>query len=623
MLIRSEVTGKYILDLRDPAVGTSIGAANKRQIVFTAALQTDTLPDRFFQSTDLQTAITAGKITVLSFDAGDEFQAGSEPVENLATSGAVDTVPISNGSGGLAMGVPTGAAHALGGASHTADTIAALNAKVSDATLDDTGTARTPTAHALGGAEHSADTIAALNAKVSDATLIDTADSRLSDARTPTSHAFAGAEHSTSLLTAVNTKISDATLIDTADSRLSDARAPTAHKDDHKSGGGDAFASADLLEATIKRILTTTGPTTLLVGAIVDGEYLKRSGTAIVSSAVAAGGFFSDGGGTDAVIGKGAITPVAAGGNAFAQGDECSAGGLNSFAQGDNCDAGGLNSFAQGNNNTLASTNGVSFSQGYYNQVGANSSYVFVQGGSNVIGGTDSNTLVQGNKNDTNSPSTFAQGYYNIIAASCSRSFVQGDGNNLGSSSPYSFAQGYYNIFTGSASTSFAQGFRNEVKAARGFAQGYYAETTRADQKAWSSQRASLGGAQFSHMTKHLETTDDTVTTLIDLALDQDKAYAIWCHVIARNTTTDDEVASFFLGQATAYRDTAGAAVLLGAPTFTKEAVAADPGPGNASFTVVIDANVNSIRIRVTGEPAAQVATYEWCGTIKFTEVKG
>lgn len=38
-------------------------------------------------------------------------------------------------------------AHALGGASHTADILANLNAKVSDATLDDSGDPRTPTAH--------------------------------------------------------------------------------------------------------------------------------------------------------------------------------------------------------------------------------------------------------------------------------------------------------------------------------------------------------------------------------------------------------------------------------------------------------------------------------------------
>ncbi len=48
-------------------------------------------------------------------------------------------------------------AHALGGAAHTADTLANLNAKISDATLDDVTGTRTPTAHAsaheLGGSD--------------------------------------------------------------------------------------------------------------------------------------------------------------------------------------------------------------------------------------------------------------------------------------------------------------------------------------------------------------------------------------------------------------------------------------------------------------------------------------
>lgn len=78
--------------------------------------------------------------------------------------------------------------------------------------------------HLLGSADHTADTLANLNAKVSDATLIDTADSRLSDARTPLVHALGGAEHSADTLVNLNSKISDATLIDTADSRLSDDR---------------------------------------------------------------------------------------------------------------------------------------------------------------------------------------------------------------------------------------------------------------------------------------------------------------------------------------------------------------------------------------------------------------
>ncbi len=46
-----------------------------------------------------------------------------------------------------------------------------------------------PKAHLLGSSTHTQDTLANLNAKVSDATLIDTTDSRLSDDRDPTSHA--------------------------------------------------------------------------------------------------------------------------------------------------------------------------------------------------------------------------------------------------------------------------------------------------------------------------------------------------------------------------------------------------------------------------------------------------
>lgn len=44
-------------------------------------------------------------------------------------------------------------AHALGGAAHTADTLAHLNTKVSDATLDDSSASRTPSAHSV--ASHS------------------------------------------------------------------------------------------------------------------------------------------------------------------------------------------------------------------------------------------------------------------------------------------------------------------------------------------------------------------------------------------------------------------------------------------------------------------------------------
>lgn len=65
---------------------------------------------------------------------------------------------------------------------------------------------------------------------------------------------------------------------------LADSQTPLAHKDTHKSGGADALATTDLLEAIVKRLQTTTGPTTLLMGALADGEFLKRVGAALVGA---------------------------------------------------------------------------------------------------------------------------------------------------------------------------------------------------------------------------------------------------------------------------------------------------------------------------------------------------
>lgn len=67
----------------------------------------------------------------------------------------------------------TPAAHDLAGAEHNSSTLAQVNAKISDATLDDASSTRDPNAHTLGGSAHSADTLANVNAKISDATLDD------------------------------------------------------------------------------------------------------------------------------------------------------------------------------------------------------------------------------------------------------------------------------------------------------------------------------------------------------------------------------------------------------------------------------------------------------------------
>lgn len=63
----------------------------------------------------------------------------------------------------------------------------------------------------------------------------------------------------------------------------------SAHKDRHKSGGADAFTSSDLIEAVVKRLQESSGPTNLTLGSVSDGQFLKRDGTAIVGASAGGG----------------------------------------------------------------------------------------------------------------------------------------------------------------------------------------------------------------------------------------------------------------------------------------------------------------------------------------------
>lgn len=71
---------------------------------------------------------------------------------------------------------------------------------------------------------------------------------------------------------------------------LADSQDPIAHVVRHIVGGTDPFLTTQLIDAICRRLRTTTGPTDLLLGAIADGEFLKRSGTAIVGDTPAGGG---------------------------------------------------------------------------------------------------------------------------------------------------------------------------------------------------------------------------------------------------------------------------------------------------------------------------------------------
>lgn len=117
--------------------------------------------------------------------------------------------------------------HALGGSAHSSDTLANLNSKVSDATLDDTNDARPPEAHNLAGSAHNSDTLANLNSKVSDATLDDAG-----DARPPQSHSLGGSAHDSDTLADLNSKISDASIDDQSNSRPPESHGNGSHSSD-------------------------------------------------------------------------------------------------------------------------------------------------------------------------------------------------------------------------------------------------------------------------------------------------------------------------------------------------------------------------------------------------------
>ncbi|MDY6888280.1 MAG: hypothetical protein SVV88_11675 [Pseudomonadota bacterium] len=100
-----------------------------------------------------------------------------------------------------------------------------------------------PKVHALGGTAHSADTLANLNAKISDATLDDS-----SSARTPSAHASSHQNGG-----------SDEINVAGLSGELADNQPPKAHKTSHQSGGSDAlytprsfvwFVSGDLETGT-------------------------------------------------------------------------------------------------------------------------------------------------------------------------------------------------------------------------------------------------------------------------------------------------------------------------------------------------------------------------------------
>ena len=215
------------------------------------------------------------------------------------------------------------------------------------------------------------------------------------------------------------------------------------------------------------------------------------------------GGFFSDGTGTDAAIGKGATTPTADGLNSFAQGDGCKADSYNGFAQGKNCtiDQYSYHCFAQGEGNTIFDRCSVNAILGTNSSVGSGSLYFFqrnlLQGNLNKAYGYDN--FLQGRSHKVFGDRCIAQGNYSLIGQSgkpdCVNMFFQGElnGDNLtyghkqvfmqGTNNSFKFSnnyventfiQGYDHNITQVKTECFTQGNKNKVSGYQSFAQGEY-----------------------------------------------------------------------------------------------------------------------------------------------------
>jgi len=430
---------------------------------------------------------------------------------------------------------------------------------------------------------------------------------------------------------------------------------------DGKSVFGD---SSDAIDMGIDVAATATTLTleVNLIGFIVGAE---SAGT------VGSGGFFTDGAGTNAAIGKGDVAPTAAGTNSVAQGDASAATANNSFALGNTATAtngfagngfslgttvavSGAQSFGLGSSQTVSSAN--SFALGSYstcsggqyqfslgNTANCSSGINFALGYSATASGYTS--FAMGNVTEATAASSFAFGDGAVASATYSfafgktadatvvNSFAFGYSAQATGTGGYCFAFGNSANATGSpsfafgssavASGDFSVAIGNSVNAAgdRSFAVGQNGTSApNDDQKAFGSNRTTnpSNPTQSSHFIKHVQTTNSTPIAVWSITTTTDKTYSIQVNGAARNTATTAESAAYYIGiPALVYNDAGTAIISAGSPLTLSEVTV---GAGPPSWSADLSTSGAALEIVVTGDGSD---TVEWIFDIWIVEVAG
>ena len=369
-------------------------------------------------------------------------------------------------------------------------------------------------------------------------------------------------------------------------------------------------------------------------------------------------GFFTDGTGTDAAIGKGATAPTASGTNAVAQGDSSSASGESSFASGYSVTVNG--NYSQGFGYDITVNDTIVFAAGYFvvadtgayncahigrNQYNeghyssfsvGNNNYFYGQGqgGYNILMGDNNaiNTgagtytsyacIAAGIDNQVNYSQSGGAFGRNVEIAGAGGFAVDDRGNqsfgfgrDITLSGASNFGLGR-DILTGSVTGAEAP---SPNLAREVFAHGSNITIGRDYQKTWGS---GVGGNYNSKVIRQLETVDDTQTTMFEMWVAGDKAYSVRIQLVGReqgfnlNAASWDEQGILIIGATGGATPTiiGGGTIAAANTNGTGSSLAFDINPGNVGPPLG-----GSVLFQVTGIAATD---FRWCLCVEFTEAE-